>query len=62
MIDIRAVGNFKGGASRCLCAPSRQEALEYGMAPSMDQMVTHESAHKFARLDEFLEHSAGSDT
>jgi uncharacterized protein (DUF2237 family) len=62
MIDIRAVDDCKAGTGRCLCAPSRHEALEYGMAPSMDQVVTHESAHKFARLDEFLERSTGSDT
>lgn len=62
MIDVCGEGDFEAGASWCLCAPFWQEALEYGMEPSGDLMATHESALEFARLDELLEHSAGSGT
>ena len=51
---------LKPGDRWCLCAPRWKEALEYGVAPLVDLMATHESALEFARLDELLEHSAGS--
>jgi len=36
--------------------------LEYGVAPSADQITIHEPALEFARLDELPAHSAGSDS
>jgi uncharacterized protein (DUF2237 family) len=62
MIDVCEVGSCEADASWCLCAPRWEEGLEYGMAPSVDPAVTHESALEFARLGELLEHSAGDAT
>ena len=44
----------------CLCAPRWKEALEYGYAPPVDLMATHETALQYATLEQLLEHSAGS--
>ena len=44
----------------CLCAPRWKEALEYGMAPPVDLMATHEAALEFVSLEALLEHAVGS--
>ncbi len=51
---------LKPGDKWCLCAPRWKEALEYGMAPPVNLMATHEEALNFASLEALLEHSLGS--
>ncbi len=51
---------LRPGDRWCLCAPRWKEALEYGVAPPVDLMATHEAALQYATLEQLLEHSAGS--
>lgn len=51
---------LKPGDRWCLCAPRWKEALEHGYAPPVDLMATHETALRYATLEQLLEHSAGS--
>ncbi|WP_136799351.1 MULTISPECIES: DUF2237 family protein [Desulfosediminicola] len=55
---------FKGlkpGDRWCLCASRWKEALDHGIAPSVDLMATHESALEYVGLEDLLRHSLGKD-
>lgn len=51
---------LKPGDRWCLCAPRWKEALEHGMAPSVDLTATHEVALAYVSLEDLLQHSVGS--
>ena len=51
---------LKPGDRWCLCAPRWKEALENGMAPTVDLLATHEASLEYASLEDLLEHSLSS--
>ena len=61
-MPLYGFAGLKPGDRWCLCAPRWREALEHGMAPPVDLMATHESALKYASLEDLLLHSIGQMT